>query len=274
MSVRILAVVLTLVISSGAAAAHDLFLVTGLRGAEGKVCARIGEQFPESANGVTADRVALFRLRSKSADRQLEGKEEPKQFCAPLPKANGIAEMVIQPRFMQLAAKDFNEYVSGEGLREVARIRKQNRQTDEEGRELYSRYAKLIVGSDPDSVSMPLGHTLEIIPSKHPAQLKPGENLQVLVLFRGNPLADAQVAAVYAGAELEGHTYPVLTRTDGEGRVLLKIDRPGWWYVRIIHMVQAENDPEVDWRSYFATLTLQVPASEGNQPPSLPGPKP
>jgi uncharacterized GH25 family protein len=262
MTDRILRLLLTGVFLSGTLAAHDLYLVTGVHGAKGKVCARIGEHFPESTNGVTADRIALFRLHSKSANKRLEGEAEPKQFCASVQEETGIAEMVVHPRFISLAAGDFNGYISGEGLREVVRMREQNDQTDSEGRELYSRYAKLIMGSQTNSVSTPLGHALEIVPAKHPAHLAPSENLQVLVLFRGKPLADAQVAAVYAGAELSGHTYPLVARTDAEGHALLKISRPGWWYVRLIHMVPAEDDPEVDWRSFFATLTFEVPAAK------------
>lgn len=259
---RILRLVLTGLVLSGSLAAHDLYLVTGVRGARGKVCARIGEHFPESTNGVTADRVASFQLQSKSEKIRLEGKAEPKQFCAAVPSESGVAEMIVHPRFIRLAAGDFNEYVSGEGLREVVRMRKESQRKDTEGRELYSRYAKLIIGSQTDSVATPLGHVLEIVPFKHPRELTPGEDLQVLVLFRGMPLADAQVAAVYAGADLSGHRYPVVTRTDTDGHALVKISRPGWWYVRLIHMVPAEDDPEVDWRSFFATLTFEVPAAE------------
>jgi hypothetical protein len=59
---------------------------------------------------------------------------------------------------------------------------------------------------------------------------------------------------------LNGHEYPVTTRTDAEGRANLKLDRPGLWYARIIYMEPAQNDPEIDWRSYFSTTTFEVPA--------------
>jgi uncharacterized GH25 family protein len=166
--------------------------------------------------------------------------------------------MVVQPRFIKLDGKLFNQYIEGEGLNAVMRSRAQSGETAE-GRELYSRYSKIISGSaDAKTV---LGHTLEIVLEKNPAEIKAGEPLPVRVLFRGKPLADVQVAAVYAGAKLAGHKYPVATRTDSEGRAALSLDRAGLWYVRLIHMVPAVDDPDVDWRSFFATLTFSVPGS-------------
>jgi hypothetical protein len=243
--------------SSIMAAAHDLYLVTGVRGADGKICARIGEAFPASTNALTPDRLEVFAARTNAGIRKLQGKVAGKQLCAPAPSnTDFVAEIVVQPRFIKLSSQDFDEYVAGEGLKEVIRVRAEQG-ANVEGRELYSRYAKLIGGRGQKASSV-LGHVLEIVPEKDPAELKADEELPVRVLFRGKPLADAQVAAVYAGAKLEGHKYPVTSRTDSEGRATLKLDRPGLWYARLIHMVPTVDDPEVNWRSFFATVTFNV----------------
>lgn len=237
--------------------AHDLYLTAS----GSQVCAGIGEAFPASENAVTADRLNLFRVHANGAASDLNGRVVTKQFCAPTPSANGyIAEMTVQPRFIRLKAKDFGGYIHGEGLTKIEAARAQRGQSDSEGRELYSRYSKLLVGPLGDSATKPLGHALEIIPQRDPSQLKAGETLPVLVLFKGKPLVDAQVSAVYANAKPKGHEYPVTTRTDGEGKASLKLDRPGPWYARIIYMEPAQNDPEIDWRSYFSTVTFEVPA--------------
>jgi hypothetical protein len=253
------------------AAAHDLFLVTEGSGAQGKVCARIGEHFPESMNAVPVNRIGLFRVhREMKTPETLTALEpEAKQTCAKirLPGGNGttrpdhgVVEMTVNPNFIRLSAKDFNEYIEGEDFKAVIAARKQKSATESEGRELYSRYAKLILpGSAGNKV---LGHALEIVPERSPDKMKAGESLPVRVLFMGKPLAGVRVSAVYAGAKLEGHSYPINAETDSEGRTQLKIDRPGLWYVRLIHMVPAENDPEVDWRSYFATLTFEIPVKK------------
>jgi hypothetical protein len=243
------------------AAAHDLYLVNGVSGAERRICARIGEQFPGSESAVTPDRLEVFAVRTaRTPFRKLQGKVAGNQLCAAAPEAKSfVAEMIVHPRYIKLESKLFDSYVEGEGLRQVLDARGQQG-AGVDGRELYSRYAKLIKGRGGLNV---LGHTLEIVLEKDPADLKAGDSLPVQVLFRGRPLVDAQVAAVHAGADLKGHKYPVVARTDAEGRAALKLDRVGLWYARLIHMVPAEGDPEVDWRSFFATVTFSLPATQG-----------
>src|SRR5574341_1319125 len=109
---RALTIPVLFLVCASALSAHDLWLVTGVAGARGRVCARIGEHFPVSSNGVTADRVEAFQARTESGVEQLKGVAEKKQFCAPLPRpeAAGVAEMLVHPRFIRLEAKDFNSY--------------------------------------------------------------------------------------------------------------------------------------------------------------------
>ena len=253
-----------LLLTASALSAHDLWLVTGVAGARGHVCARIGEHFPVSSNGVTADRVEAFQVRTESGAEPLQGVAEKKQFCAPLPgpAAAGVAEMIVHPRYIRLEAKDFNSYIEGEGFAAVLTARREKGKAESEGRELYSRFAKVVMGNAGGLATRPLGHVLEIVPEKDPATLAAGEPLPVQVLFRGKPLVGVRVSAAYAGAEMKGHDFPVTAETDAQGRALLKLDRAGLWYARLIHMVAAQDDPQIEWRSFFATLTLEVPAKK------------
>lgn len=242
--------------------AHDMWLVTGVPGARGRICARIGEHFPASLNGVAADRLEIFQLHTADGAKPLTGVESKRQLCATVPAASttGVAEIVVHPRFIRLDTKDFNSYIEGEGFASVIAARQQNGKTNAQGRELYSRYSKLLIGRTGELATHPLGHALEIVPEKDPATLAAGESLPVKVFFRGKPLAGVRVSAASAGAEIKGHDFPVTAETDADGRALLKLDRGGLWYARLIHMVPAQDDPEVDWRSFFATLTFEVPA--------------
>ncbi|HXE89475.1 MAG TPA: DUF4198 domain-containing protein [Terriglobales bacterium] len=253
----ICAAVLGLLTANGVA--HDLWLVAEKRGGEKRVCARIGEHFPASMNAVTADRVERFQVKAGGGVRPLEGTKRGKQFCAPGGPEAGVAEMIVAPRYIRLAAKDFNGYIEGEGFKDVIRARAESGKSASEGRELYSRYAKLLVGAAGTAASEALGHALEIVPEKDPATLAKDEPLAVRVLFLGKPLGGVRVSAMYAGAVVKGHEFPVTAETDTNGRAQLKLDRPGLWYARLIHMVEAQGDPEIDWRSFFATLTFEVP---------------
>ena len=262
--IRALTLSALLLLTASVLSAHDLWLVSGVAGARGRVCARIGEHFPVSSNGVTADRVEAFQVRTGGGVERLTGVAEKKQFCAPLPRpaAAGVAEMIVHPRFIRLEAKDFNAYIEGEGFASVIAARRQNGKTGSEGRELYSRFAKLLMGRGGSLATRPVGHVLEIVPGKDPATLAGGEPLPVQVLFRGKPLAGARVSAAYAGAEMKGHDFPVTAETDAQGRALLKLDRTGLWYARLIHMVPAQDDPQIEWRSFFATLSFEIPAKK------------
>ncbi len=260
---RLAAVTWLFLSPAGSLFAHDMWLVSGVSGARGRVCARIGEHFPVATNGVSADRVEVFRWRTESGAQSLPGVEGKKQFCAPLPGAStlsGVVEMVVHPRFIRLDAKDFNSYIEDEAFASVIAARRQNGKDNAEGRELYSRFSKLLIGKTGDLAMRPLGHVLEIVPEKDPATLSGGEALPVQVLFRGKPLAGVRVNAAYAGAAVKSHDFPVTAETDAGGRTLLKLDRVGLWYARLIHMVAAQDDPEIDWRSFFATLTFVVSA--------------
>ncbi len=247
---------------AGSLNAHDLWLITGVTGARGRVCARIGEHFPAATNGVSADRVDVFQIRTEAGAKPLTGVEGKKQFCATLPAAStaGVAEIIVHPRFIRLDAKDFNAYIEDEGFKSVMAARQQGGKTNAQGRELYSRSSKLLIGRSSEMATRPLGHALEIVPEKDPATLAAGEALPVQVLFRGKPLSGVRVSAASAGPEMKGHDFPVTAETDANGRALLKLNRGGLWYVRLIHMVAAQDDPEVDWRSFFATLTFEVSA--------------
>src|SRR5581483_1714380 len=260
---------LCLVLYASTSFAHDLYLVSGIKAAESKVCARIGEEFPESTNAVTADRLNSFSHRnSEGVITELTGTAQGKQLCAPLTvRTASVVEMTVQLRFIKLEAKDFGPYIEGEGLIAVQTLRRERNKDNAPGRELYSRYAKLLIGSLGAAASKPVGHALEMVPSKDPRELSPREPLQVTILFKGKPLPDAQVSAVYAGAKMQGHSYPISSRTDSDGQAVLRLDRAGLWYARIIYMRPAEDDPEVDWRSYFATLTFEIPSTAATTSP-------
>ncbi|HYD16648.1 MAG TPA: DUF4198 domain-containing protein [Candidatus Nanoarchaeia archaeon] len=253
---RVMNALLAICLLSAVASAHDLYLITGTADSMEKACAGIGERFPNSDNAVTSDRVERFRFVSGTGSSDLKGKGDRTYFCAPLPAGqSGVVEMVIPPRYIRLDAKDFNEYAAAEGFDGPLSLRKQRGQTDSPGREVYSRYSKLLVGTGADL--RPLNHVLEIVPEKDPASLRSGESLPVRVLFRGKPLSGVKVSAMYADAPAKGHSFPVSAFTDQQGRAELKLDRPGLWYTRLSHMTPAQ-DPDFEWRSFFATLTFRA----------------
>jgi nickel transport protein len=61
-----------------------------------------------------------------------------------------------------------------------------------------------------------VGHELELVPLSDPGEIKPGLSLGVRVLFRGKPLADAQVERGDGITPMREEDIPCF-KTDGEG---------------------------------------------------------
>ncbi len=92
------------------------------------------------------------------------------------------------------------------------------------------------------------------------------------VLFRGRPLSGALVVALQASqpmtvAELllelsSKETAPgrVRERSDSRGEVTLQLEEAGPWLIKVVHMEPTEGDPDVDWESWWSSLTLAVPS--------------
>jgi len=78
--------------------------------------------------------------------------------------------------------------------------------------------------------------------------------LPLRVLFEGKPLAHAKLVA-----QCEGDPGRELAaRSDAEGRVRLRLDRPGRWMVKTVHMVRPPGVPDADWESLWASLSFET----------------
>ena len=122
-------------------------------------------------------------------------------------------------------------------------------------KEIYSRCAKslLSVGPSGDGFDRVLGLELELVPEKNPYALKPGESLPVRLLHRGKPLAGALVVAISKASPEDR----IAIRSDGGGRAELRLDRPGLWMVKAVHMIPAPAGSAADWESLWASLTFE-----------------
>jgi len=243
-----------------AASAHDLWMIYE----QGRVLIRIGEDFPAATNGLTADRIVFLRAVSASGAVPLEGREEEKQFAAALhgrQPGPTLVELEVKPRPITLAAADFNRYIRGEGFGAVIEARRAAGASDSPGREIYSRYCKLLLDAPGDDriLRAPRGHRLEIVPLANPSRLAAGSGLEIQVLFDGKPLGGARVSAGREG--MQGHRFSSVGATDQKGRVRLAVSASGLWYVRMIHMIPS-LEPDAEWRSYFATLVFRITSWE------------
>ena len=107
-----------------------------------------------------------------------------------------VAGVSTRPRNIELAAADFNGYLEHDGVIDMLEWRKNNNALDKDAIEKYSKHVKTIfqVGNQlTDDWKTELGYPIEFIPQSNPYDLKPGDKLQVKLLWQGKPLANQLV---------------------------------------------------------------------------------
>ena len=154
-----------------------------------------------------------------------------------------------------LEAAPFTAYAEHEGLALVLADRAAHGRTAARGRELYSRRAKALiqVGDRPtDTVSLPIGQTLELVPDTNPYARRPGQRLRVRIWFHGTPLAGASVVLERLGA---GAVHGVPVVSDAAGYVSFPAPGAGGWKLNTVWSY-AIADPRADYETVFASLTF------------------
>ncbi|HEX9943951.1 MAG TPA: DUF4198 domain-containing protein [Thermoanaerobaculia bacterium] len=162
---------------------------------------------------------------------------------------------------VELDAGKFEEYLKLEGLEKISALRARRGQSATAVKEVFSRCAKALIaagsGAGP-GYDRPLGQRLELVPEKNPYALIGGGELPVRLLYRGKPLAGALVVAL----QKDRPEAKVSARSDARGRATLKLDHPGFWLLKAVHMVPAPAETGADWESFWASLTFQLPGRQ------------
>ncbi|MEL7296547.1 MAG: DUF4198 domain-containing protein [Pseudomonadota bacterium] len=157
-----------------------------------------------------------------------------------------------------LPAERFNAYVEKEGLSAIADDRAANGQTEQPGREHYSRRAKTLIQTGntlTEHVTLPVGLMLEITPLTHPMAIEKGDVLTLLVEYRGQPLANAKVGMELLTLEV----LPKQTaKTDARGQVSFAVPTTGTWKFTTVWGVPKEHD-DVEFETIFSSLTFTLP---------------
>ena len=167
------------------------------------------------------------------------------------------------PYPVTLEAAKFEEYLRDEGLEGIVTERAKKGQSAAPGRERFYRCAKALLaapGGKPSTKAgvfeKPLGFTLELVPRKNPEALRAGGELPLALFFRGKPAANVLIVAM----NRDEPDRRASARTDANGLVKLRLARVGFWLVKAVHMESAPADSGVDWESWWASITFDLPA--------------
>jgi uncharacterized GH25 family protein len=251
------------------ASAHDLWIVPGKYRLEVGEITRVfinnGDLFPESLTLLGEHRLSEVRALSPAGTVTIsgfrtDGRSLTFDFQPETPGSHVIA-LGTKPRAVRMNGEDFEKYLSEAGL---TAIEEQRTTLGEAGRpavERYTKWAKTVVevgeeAPSEDAWATAVGDRLEIVPLEPPNRVRPGESLRLRVLYAGTPLTGAAIV----GGRAAGPPNEIAVSTDDRGEAAVNLSTSGRWYVRAIHMIRVEDDPQVQWESFWATLTFEVPS--------------
>jgi len=157
--------------------------------------------------------------------------------------------------FIDLDPKEFNSYLTDEGLADALEYRKQHGDTAMHGTEFYQRSVKTIfqVGENcthhcKKKTDLPL----DIVPDDNPYSQPKDGNFKLKFYFQGKELKKTKIKVwhkVNNKVSVEEYT----TDDDGQAKIFLSLK--GEWMVSCVKMVRLENDPKAEWQSYWGSLT-------------------
>jgi uncharacterized GH25 family protein len=266
--------VVALLLLSSPAGAHDLWILPGKYRLDADEVTRVfinsGDAFPESLTLTGAHRVIDLRALGPEGEAPLSGfRVDSKSLTFEFrSKASGsyVVALATRPRTVRMKASDFEDYLAEEGLSAVAEMRRERSESEKPAVERYAKWAKAVLevgdGAGPERWSESVGHPFEIVPLANPDRIAPGGALRLKVLRDGEPLEGVGITGARAG----GPARELVARTDTSGEAEVRVSAPGRWYVRALHMIRIEGDPEVEWESYWATLTFEVLAPGAGAP--------
>lgn len=159
---------------------------------------------------------------------------------------------------LDIDAATFKTYLDKEGLDSVRALRMQRGEQDKPVHEVYSRCAKSLLAVDGRDTGLdakrPTGLHLELVPLTPVYRLKPGQPIEVQLLYEGQPLAGAQVMELAK----KNPKKKLLTRTDAEGHARIVLPQADVWLLSAVHMIPAPADAKADWESFWASLTFET----------------
>ena len=264
------ALVLVTWAASLSALAHEFWIETSPSapavGASVQMTLRVGERLRGELVGFTSSHAASLRVLSAGKNQDL-GARVPTgsmlpalQFSFAKPGSYVLA-YESHPSQVVLPAEKFHAYLEDEGLGWVIRQREAAGTAASPGRERFRRSAKALlkVGGKSDSASTrSAGQRLDLTPLEDPLARTTANTLRFMLRFDGQPRPGVLVKAWHK----EGEEITMLrTTTDAQGRFEFALPVAGSWMLSAVHMVATTDSSQVDWDSFWSSLSFELPAS-------------
>lgn len=245
------------------ATAHDFWIQPAKficeKGTSVDIALRVGDEFPGEPVKRDSARIRRFVAIDAQGERSIGGKDGNDPAGAVVISCEGVTTIAYESHFkrIELEAAKFEEYLRGVGLDRVIDQRAKLKQTAAPGRESYGRCALSLIQAGSATAANGFrspGLPLELQPVESDGTTN-GGSYSFRLIFNKKPLAAALVSARRV-TTMDVHDEKL--RTDSNGVVRFKLDHPGRWILTNVHMVAVSDEPDVDWRSYWASLTFEL----------------
>jgi hypothetical protein len=254
-------------VGAAATAAHDLFIKMDAYRLPPSTAVEvpiINGTFQQSENSITPDRVSDISVVVEGRRKQLgmdtwnAAGDTTFLGLRTGDPATYVVGVSTRPSELSLEGADFNVYLASDGVVDVLKQRTLDGELDKGATERYSKHVKAIfqVGDRPSGgIDVVLGYPAELAPLVNPYELSVGDEMVLRALVDGEPVAGQ---LVIAGGDGGDHVIGEReARTDAEGVVRFRMDEPGRWYVKFIHMRKTDAEG-LDYESKWATLTFEI----------------
>ena len=247
-----------------AAAAHDTWLLpASLRVPVGRpvtISLTSGMAFPADDFAINPARIARADVRLAGATSALSRPTHAEQALRYRwrPARAGVATLVVElaPKTLTLAPASIGEYLDEIGASPALRASWAAMPAPKQWRERYVKHAATFIrvgrAAGDSSWVKAMGMGLEIVPLGDPTALRAGDSLRVLVLRAGKPLPGFSIASRPAGRAIARQV-----TTDSVGGAVVALPGAGRWLLSGTDL-RRSSEPELEWESDFATLTIGV----------------
>lgn len=176
----------------------------------------------------------------------------------PAEEGTHMLTLCTNPKFFEISADAFNDYLKEDGLMDAYRYRVVNNQKFSKGREKVLRCAKVLIQAGDETDNTYKAKTnllLDIVPEKNPYDHARDQGLTFRVLYEGTPLPDAMVKWWHKD---HNSVQTDFLYTSSKGEVTFSAAEPGLYMISVVHMIHLDNDPSADWQSVKSSLVFGI----------------
>lgn len=221
----------------------------------------VGENFEGEYWDLNRHKVERLTMYNRISKTDLTGKEKAGNGKNLEYTFNNVGTHMItlesNDAFIELDPEKFDAYLEEDGLDYIKEQRQQLGEQNKTSRELYRRYAKLLVqvgDRTDDTYKKETGMRIEIVPLQNPYDLKTGDYMDCKVLFQRKPEPHALVKV---WSHIGNRIFLQNIYTENDGTIRFPVSNKGAWMVSSVKMIRSASD-KAEWQSLWTSLVFEI----------------